>query len=40
MVSDVALEISDALGESLSVIHNWYFGDSDQVARDLAEEQD
>jgi hypothetical protein len=40
MVSDVALEISDTLGESLSIIHDWYFRDSDEVDRDLAEEHD
>jgi hypothetical protein len=39
-VSDIAIEISDALGESLSAICAWYFRDSDKGDRDLAEECD
>jgi hypothetical protein len=41
--SSVAIEISHALGESLSEIQEWYFGGSnasDGVERVLAEEQD
>jgi hypothetical protein len=39
-VSDVAIEISDALGESLFTIRDQYFGDSDKINRDLVEERD
>jgi hypothetical protein len=41
-VSDVAAEISDALGESLSTICARYFGDNDEgeVDQVLVEERD
>jgi hypothetical protein len=39
-VSEVAIEISDALWESLSTIHAWYFRDNDKGNRNLAEECD
>jgi hypothetical protein len=40
--SDIALEISHALGESLSVVQAWCFGDNDVGAVEgiLAEEQE
>jgi hypothetical protein len=39
-VEQLELEVSETLGESLSKVHAWYFGDSDlgKLDQDLAKE--
>jgi hypothetical protein len=41
-VDELSVEVSDALGISLSEVCDWYFGGSDEVKRDhiMVEEQD
>jgi uncharacterized protein YdaT len=41
-VDELSLEVSEALGISLSKVHDWYFGGSDKVKRDhiMVEERD
>jgi hypothetical protein len=42
LAEDLSLEVSEALGISLSEVWDWYFGGSDEVKEDqiLSEEQD